>query len=494
MTQILKGKLEDAFKSACPIAIIVLLISVFLVPPMPAGTVLLFIIGTGLLILGMGLFSLGVDMALMPMGEGVGIQLSKSKKIVIVLIITFLMGMIITVAEPSLQVLARLVSQSIPPNVLVTTVSIGIGFILVVAVLRNLFKIPIGILLIIIYTIVLTLTFFVPSNFIPIAFEAGAVTTGPIIVPFILAMGVGLASIRKDKDSSKEGNFGLVALCTIGPVLMVLILAFFYRPTEVVWESLVIPEAITFREAILPFVIEVPTYVIQVSTAIGAIILCFIVLQIVSRLYEKSELIRIGGGFFITLAGLVSFLVGANVGFVPGGHLLGSKLASSPFSLLLIPLGLILGFYLVTAEPAVHVLKRQVEDITGGAITQKALLNGIAIGMAFATGLTVVRILFGIPIIYLLLPGYVFALSMYFFVPKTFTAIAFDSGGVCSGPMSTTFLLPFTMGISESIGRDQMMFGFGMVVMVAVTPVVVIQIMGLLYNRKVKKGLAVKLE
>jgi hypothetical protein len=401
--------------------------------------------------------------------------------------------MVITIAEPSLQVLSKLVSQSIPPKILISAVSIGIGFILIVAVLRNLFRIPIGILLIIIYGIVLTMTFFVPSNFIPIAFESGAVSTGPIVVPFVLAVGVGLASSRKDKDA-KEANFGLVALCTLGPVLLVLTLALFYKPTEVEWESLVVPNAETFRDALIPFVREAPIFIIEVSIAIGAVALCFIGLQVVSKLYDNNEIIRITKGFFITLAGLVCFLIGANVGFVPIGHLLGSQLANSPVKFFLIPLGLLLGFYLVTAEPAVHVLKREVEDITDGAITQNMLLRGLAIGMAFATGLTVMRILFGIPIIYLLLPGYIFSLLMYFVVPKTFTAIAFDSGGVCSGPMSTTFLLPFTMGISESIGRDQMMFGFGMVVMVAVTPVVIIQIMGLFYTRKMKKGLAVQLE
>jgi hypothetical protein len=492
MKQILRGKLEEAFSSAFPLVLIVLIAGIILVP-MPSGTVLMFIIGTGLLILGMGLFSLGVDLAMLPMGEGMGRQLSKSKKIVLVLVITFIMGLIITIAEPDLQVLSKLVSTSIPPRVLIFIVSIGIGFTLVTAVLRNLFKIPIGYLLIVLYGIIFLLVFLAQKPFIPIAFEAGAVTTGPIIVPFILAMGVGLASIRKGKDS-KEANFGLVALCTLGPVLSILILSLFYKPSGAEWDTFVFPNADTFQDAVRPFVIESPEYIIEVLIAMTAIVFCFVILQVVSKLYKKNELVRITGGFFITLAGLVCFLVGANVGFVPVGHLLGSQLANSTFKWILVPLGLIIGFYIVKAEPAVHVLKREVEDITGGAINQKALLHAIAIGMAGAMGLTVVRIFLGIPIIYFLLPGYVFSLVMFFFVPKIFTAIAFDSGGVCSGPMSTTFLLPLTMGICESTGQDQMIFGFGIVAMVAITPVVVIQIMGLLYKRKVKKGLAIKLD
>jgi hypothetical protein len=349
-----------------------------------------------------------------------------------------------------------------------------------------------GIILIIFYGIAFMLVIFANASFIPIAFESGAVTTGPIVVPFVLAVGVGLGTMRK--KVTQEGKFGLVALSTLGPVISILILSLFYRPTGVDWEPLAIPNAATSRDAVLPFLKDMPQYFIEVFTAMVAIVMCFLVLQLVSRRYKKSDFARIAAGFFITLAGLVCFLVGANVGFVPVGHLLGSQMASSSLKWGLLPLGLVIGFFIATAEPAVHVLKRQVETLTNGAITQEMLIRGIAIGMAGAMTFTVLRILLGIPIIYFLLPGYIFSLVMYFFVPKTFTAIAFDSGGVCSGPMSTTFLLPLTMGICESVGGDPMAFGFGIVVFVAMIPVIVIQIMGFMYSLKVKKGLAEKMD
>jgi hypothetical protein len=381
--------------------------------------------------------------------------------------------------------LAQQVPSIEPSIVLILTVAVGVGLFLVIAILRILFKIQLSILLIIFYIIVFIVVIFTPNNFIPVAFDSGGVTTGPITVPFILAMGVGVAAIRSDKNSQND-SFGLVALCSIGPILAVLLLGIFYQPSGAEVESPRIPDITTSREVVTIFAGEFPHYIQDVLLPMGAIIVFFIIFQIVSRRYKRHQLGRIAIGFLYTFIGLVVFLTGVNVGFIPVGQLMGSGLAASPLKWILIPLGMLIGYFIVAAEPAVHVLNKQVEDISAGTIPQKAMNRGLSIGMAAALGLTMARILLGIPILYILIPGYAFALILTFFVPKIFTGIAFDSGGVCSGPMTSTFLLPLAMGACEGVGGNLMTDAFGVVAMVAMTPLIVIQFMGLIYGSKLK--------
>jgi hypothetical protein len=482
MNKILKEKIMEAFSSVLPITAIVLVIGVVLA--MPAGTILEFMAGAALLIIGMGFFTLGADMAMIPMGEGIGIQLTKSSNIVLALVVSFIMGLIITVAEPDLQVLARQV-PSIPPTVLIFTVAAGVGFFLVVAVVRTFLKIPLSILLLLFYLVVFAISYFTPNTFIPVAFDSGGVTTGPMTVPFILAMGVGLASIRSDRNS-QDDSFGLVALCSIGPIIAVLLLGSFYNPQGVAVESHVVPSIETSRDVVESFAVQLPHYTWEVFSAMGAIVVFFAIFQLISRRYKKHQLGRIGIGFIYTFIGLVVFLTGVNVGFIPVGHLLGSEIANTPFKWALVPLGMVIGFFIVSAEPAVYVLNKQVEDISAGAITQKVMNRGLALGMSIALGITMVRILTGLHLMWFLIPGYAFALILTFFVPKIFTGIAFDSGGVCSGPMTSTFLLPLAMGATEGVGGDLMTDAFGIVAMVAMTPLIIIQLLGLVYNRKMK--------
>ncbi|AEF86112.1 membrane protein [Treponema primitia ZAS-2] len=483
MNKILKEKIREAYTSVLPISVIVLVASVVLVP-MPTGTILMFIVGAALLIVGMGFFTLGADMAMMPMGEGIGIQLTKTTKLVLTLVISFFMGVIITIAEPDLQVLAAQV-PSVPPVTLILTIALGVGLFLSLAILRILFKIRLSILLLIFYGVVFGVTLFTPVNFIPVAFDSGGVTTGPITVPFILAMGVGVASIRSDKDS-QDDSFGLVALCSIGPILAVLILGMFFKPTGAEVGAFAIPSVETTRDVIEHFAIEFPEYTKDVFLALAAIVVFFIIFQVVSRRYQKHQLGRIFIGFLYTFIGLVVFLTGVNVGFIPVGHFLGEQLGASPYKWILVPLGILIGYFIVAAEPAVHVLNKQVEEISRGTIPQKAMKRGLSIGMAAALAITMVRILLGIPIMWILIPGYAFALILTFFVPRIFTGIAFDSGGVCSGPMTSTFLLPLAMGVCQGVGGNLMTDAFGIVAMVAMTPLIVIQIMGLLYGHKIK--------
>ena len=483
MNKILNEKIMEAFSSVLPITVIVLIISVVLVP-MPAGTILMFIGGAALLIIGMGFFTLGADMAMMPMGEGMGIELTKKTKLLLVVFVSFVMGVIITIAEPDLQVLSQQV-PSIPAVYLIGAVAVGVGLFLAVAVIRTFLQVRLSTLLVIFYIIVFGIVYFVPSSFIPVAFDSGGVTTGPITVPFILAIGVGIAAMRSDK-SSQEDSFGLVALCSLGPILAVLLLGIFYKPGEAEVESYQTVAPATSQEVVTAFTKQIPHYAFDVFLAIGAIVLCFLVFQLVYRRFKRHQLARIGIGFIYTFVGLVVFLTGVEVGFIPVGHLLGSELASSSFKWILVPLGMLIGYFIVNAEPAVHVLNKQVEDISSGAIPQRAMKRGLSIGMASALGLTMLRILLGIPIMYILVPGYAFALILTFFVPKIFTGIAFDSGGVCSGPMTSTFLLPLAMGTCEGVGGNLMTDAFGIVAMVAMTPLIVIQFMGLMYGYKMK--------
>jgi hypothetical protein len=488
VNKVLQAKIIEAFSSVLPITIIVLLTSVVLVP-MPAGMVLEFLGGAALLVIGMGFFTLGADMAMMPMGEGIGIQLTKTKSLVVVLILSFIMGVVITIAEPDLQVLAR---QVFPDQsfFLIATVGIGVGIFLLLAVLRTLFKIPLYILLVASYAVTFTLSFWTPPAFVPVAFDSGGVTTGPITVPFILAMGAGVAALRSDREGQSD-SFGLVALCSVGPILAVMLLGIFFTPENNNAGLSTAPVIETSRDVVLSFAEEIPAYTKEVLQALAALALFFVIFQAVSHRYKRHQLTRILIGFAYTFIGLVVFLTGVNVGFIPIGRILGEQLASSEIKWVLIPLSMLIGYYIVNAEPAVHVLNKQVEGISSGAISAGVMRRGLSIGMAAALGLTMVRILLHIPIMYILIPGYAFALLLTFFVPRIFTGIAFDSGGVCSGPMTSTFLLPLAMGVCEGVGGDMLTEAFGIVSMVAMAPLIVIQAMGLIYRAKLASAQAV---
>jgi hypothetical protein len=486
VNKILKEKIMEAFASVLPITMIVLICSVFV--PIPSGTVLLFLVGAALLILGMGFFTLGADMAMMPMGEGIGIQLTKSTNLALILIVSFVMGAAITIAEPDLQVLAEQV-PAIPRWYLVLTVAAGVGFFLVAAVFRTLLKIRLSILLVVFYSITFGTALFAhiagAGSFIPVAFDSGGVTTGPITVPFILAMGVGVAAIRSDKNS-QDDSFGLVSLCSVGPIMAVLLLGIFYKPQGASVEAPAIQVPASSQAVAARFAFQLPHSLREVLAALGMIVFFFLVFQALTRRYKKHQLARIGVGFLYTLIGLVVFLTGVNVGFIPVGQFMGSQIAAASYKWALIPLGAVIGYYIVAAEPAVHVLTKQVEEISAGAISQKVLKRGLAVGMAAALAVAMAKILLGIQIMWILIPGYAFAIILTFFVPKIFTGIAFDSGGVCSGPMTSTFLLPLAMGTCQGAGRDLMTNAFGLVAMVAMAPLIVIQIMGLIYGHKMR--------
>lgn len=472
-------KLKEALASVVPVALIVLALS-FTVAPLPAGTVLTFVMGTVLLILGMALFSLGAEVAMTPLGEYAGSRLTKKRNLKLLIAASFILGLIITIAEPDLTVLATQI-PSIPNAVLIGAVSIGVGVFLVVSILRVVFQINLKWLLIGCYAVVFALSIFAPSSFIAVAFDSGGVTTGPITVPFIMAFASGVASIRSDANAEEDG-FGMVALCSVGPILAVMILSMVFRPDGAgfsITEAVQLADTFELRDM---FLHSLPHYMAEIAVALAPILIFFLIMQFSMLKLPLHEMTRIGVGSLYTFIGLVLFLTGANVGFMPVGSLLGNTLAQMSVKWLIVPIAMVIGYFIVAAEPAVHVLARQVADATDGSIRPKALKTSLSIGVAVSCGLAMLRVLTGISIYYMLVPGYAVAIILAFIVPPIFTAIAFDSGGVASGPMTATFLLPFAMGACVTLGGNVITDAFGVVAMVAMTPLIAIQVMGLIYK------------
>lgn len=471
----LREKLFESVSSVVPIFAIVLVLSVT-VSPLNSGVLVLFLFGAVFLIFGMALFTLGSGMSMTPLGEGIGIEMSKAKKIWIPLVLCFVLGMLITISEPDLTVLASQI-PSIPNMTLILSVAVGVGIFLAIAAARLHFGIRLTRLFLVFYILIFILAAFAPAAFIPAAFDSGGVTTGPVTVPFIMAMGAGLAAISTG-SSSRSDSFGLVALCSIGPILSVLILSIFYSP-EATASPVEIAEIATTKDALSALLNGFPLYAKEVLIAFSPIILVFVLFQAFFRRFRKHQMIRIVIGMLYTYGGLVMFLTAANIGFMPAGNLIGGIIAGSGHKFWLIPVGAVFGYFVVAAEPAVIVLKKQVEEISNGAISQKAIGLGLSIGVSLSVAISMLRVLTGIPIQPFLYTGYALSLVISFFVPPLYTAVAFDAGGVASGPMTSTFILPFAVGACIACGGNIMTDAFGIVAMVAMTPLITIQSIGL---------------
>ncbi|MED9883743.1 DUF1538 domain-containing protein [Gemmiger sp.] len=480
----LKEKIRESLSAVLPITGIVLMLSIFVIP-MELGSVVMFLTGALMLIVGMGFFQLGAEMAMTPLGEGVGVQISKMKKLLTVLLTGFLMGVIITVSEPDLQVLAGQV-PSVPNMVLIMTVAVGVGLFLALAIVRIRYKISLSMLLIVCYLALILVSMFVPKEFLAVAFDSGGVTTGPMTVPFIMAMGVGLASVRSDKNAAND-SFGLVALSSVGPILAVLILGCFFKPTEAAYTLTDVATVVTTQDVARVFAQGLPLYAREVLLSLLPILWVFLIFQWLTHRYHGLQIKRIIVGFGYTYIGLVLFLCGANVGFAPVGAYLGKELAGLSLRWILVPIGALIGYYIVKAEPAIQVLNHQVEAVTNGAISVKMMNRCMQIGVAASVGLAMLRVLTGISIQWFVIPGYIIALVLSRMVPDIFIGIAFDSGGVASGPMTSTFLLPLSIGVCEALGGNLMTDAFGVVALVALTPLIAIQLMGLVYKLKTAK-------
>ena len=479
----LKDKISEALSSVLPVSVIILLLGMS-VTHLSLETCLLFLAGTVLLVVGMGLFTLGADMAMMPMGEALGRKLGASRKTVLVAGAFLVMGVLVTVAEPDLTVLASQV-PGIPNMVLIWTVALGVGLFMVISFLRTLFKVPLRAVLLVSYIVVFGLSFFIPRNMLAVAFDSGGVTTGPITVQFIMALGLGLSAVRGDKEDSD--SFGTVSLASVGPILAVLVLGLMYRDTDTQYEVSAVAAVSDGRDVAAAFLHALPHYGKEVLIALTPMVALFLIFQLVTRSFKAKRLAQIGVGLIYTFVGLVVFLTGVNVGFLPAGRELGTLLGGSSYSWTLILLGALLGWFIVNAEPAVHVLCAQVETVTSGAVNKQVIGRALSIGMAVSLALAMARILWSIPLYAIIIPGYALAFGLSFVVPPMFTGIAFDSGGVASGPMTATFLLPFAMGACEAMGGNVMLDAFGVVALVAMTPLIIIQLMGLSYQRKLRR-------
>lgn len=479
---IISQKVKEAYSSVLPITLIVLVLC-FTFVPIESGMFLSFIFGALLVIVGMGLFTLGADTAMTPIGEYVGTSVMRTKKLWIIMPVCFVVGVLITVSEPDLQVLASQLARTIDFWTLILTVGVGVGVFLVIAFLRIVLKLKLKYLLIFFYIAVFVLSMFVPQTFIPLAFDSGGVTTGPMSVPFIIAIGTGIAAMRSDKGAETDG-FGLTALCSIGPIIAVMILGIIFKPESIdagTNSEIIINDS---RDLISTFGYAIPEYMKEVAIALLPIVAFYFIFQLVGTKMTKQAIIRILIGVLYTYVGLVLFLVGVNVGFLQVGSFVGEKIGDN---WIIIPIGMIIGYFVVAAEPAVHVLTKQVYELTSGAIPKKALRFSLMIGVAASVGLAMLRILLHINIMYFLIPGYLIALILMFFVPDMFTAIAFDSGGVASGAMTASFLMPLALGVCKAVDGNVATEGFGVVAMVAMTPLITIQILGLVYKIKMRK-------
>ena len=474
----LKDKILEALYSALPITALVYLMALSPWFEFSRVELVTFTAGAVLLVLGIGLFSMGADLAMTPMGTHVGSGLSKQRKLGLLLFVCFVLGMLITIAEPDLQVLAGQVSAVMNGTVLVYAVGFGVGAFLVIAVLKIVFRKSLGTILMLFYMLLfaLGLMLAVSGNLplLPMSFDSGGVTTGPITVPFIMALGVGISSVLGD-PRSKDNSFGLVALCSVGPVLAVLVLGIFARNDL----TYAVPDYTVSADILGSYLHTALHTCREVATALGMIVAFFLVCQVTFLKLSFKRLKRIAVGVILTYIGLVLFLTGVNVGFMPIGYKLGHALAAAN-PRLLIGFGLVTGVLVVLAEPAIHVLNGQVEDVTGGMVSKKAMMIGLCIGVGAAITLSMVRIVYDFSLVYYIIPGYFISLALSLFVPPVYTAIAFDSGGVASGPMTSGFILPFAVGACVALQGEAAVLrdAFGVVALVAMIPLITIQLLG----------------
>lgn len=488
------SKIKEALISALPITAIVYILALTPAFDFSRDELITFTIGAVLLILGIGLFNMGADLAMTPMGTHVGAGLSKQRKLGLLLAVCFVLGVLITIAEPDLQVLAKQVSAVMNGTVLICAVGIGVGAFLLVAILRIVFKKSLSHILMLFYMLLFALALLLAVNdnlnLLPLAFDSGGVTTGPITVPFIMALGVGISSVLGDKRN-KENSFGLVALCSVGPVMAVLLLGVFSR-NDLTYQ---VPDYSVSSDILDSFLSTAAHTAQEVAIALGLIVVFFLICQIAFLRLPRKRLYRIGVGVLLTYVGLVLFLTGVNVGFMPIGYKLGYTLAQKS-KVMLTVFGLVMGVLVVLAEPAIHVLNQQVEDVTGGFVTRKSMIMGLCIGVGASIALSVIRIIFDFSLVYYIIPGYFISLALSLFVPPVYTAIAFDSGGVASGPMTSGFILPFAVGACVALqGADAVLRdAFGVVALVAMTPLITIQLLGFraILADKVKERKAMK--
>ena len=485
-------KLKETGISVAPIMLIVIALS-FTIAPIEGALLAKFLAGGVLIILGLGIFLLGTDIGILPVGQDVGSALVHRRSLPLMLAVGFLVGFIVTVAEPDVQVLANQVAKvdaSIPRNLLIAMIGLGVGFFVSVSFGRIILGLSYRWLLLGFYAAVFVLAAVTEPAYVAVAFDAGGATTGPMTVPFIMALGVGVAAVRRGKNAEGD-SFGLVGLASIGPIMAVLVMGIINKGR--VAEAPATAEAASGSLGVFgDFLRLAPETAAEAARALGPLAALFLAFQLLLLKMPPHRVARMAKGLFYGFVGLVLFLVGVNGGFLPAGAAIGAWIGALAGNWILIPIGLVFGAVVVLAEPAVWVLNNQVEEVSGGAIKKEAMLASLSLGVAAAVGIAMLRVVTGISIWWFLVPGYALALALTFFCPPLFTAIAFDSGGVASGPMSSTFILAFTLGASSAAGGDPLSDAFGVIAMIAMTPLIMIQILGLVFSFEEKKAKALR--
>lgn len=470
--------LIDALKSVMPIVLVIIIISFII--DIPNKAIMAFSISSIFLIFGIAIFTTGANLSMISIGEKIGNLLVRKGKKAIVLIASLIMGIVITVAEPDLIVLASELT-SIPDLLFIILVALGVGIYLLIGVFRILSKLSFRTIITISLIIIFCLLYFTPSKFVSIAFDSGGVTTGSMGVPLIMAFGYGISRIRSGKDASSYG-FGLCGICSLGPVIFVLLLGLFFN-IDTFFDTTVFVSNVSIMENIVTCFLKSFRDII---TAVCPILVVFMISQIFDRKMDRNEMIKMAFGIFLAIIGLTLFLTGVSSGFLEMGYRIGSTFASSNFKMLLIPIGMILGYIVINLEPAVKILIKRISDLTEGSISEKLISLCLSIGTALAIGLSIMRIYYSIPMIYVIVPGYFIAATLMYYTPPIFTAIAFDSGGAASGAMTASFFLPLCIGACVSLGNNIMTDAFGVVSLVSLTPIITVQLLGILYQSKLK--------
>ena len=469
-------KLKEAILSIFPIAVVMLVSSVIL--NFSSETIISILFSTLLLIIGVALFTYGAELSMIEIGKVIASTLVKTKKTVLITLVALVVGIIITVAEPDLKILAAQMT-AISSTTLILCVGLGVGIFLSLAAIRILYQIDLKKIIAIFYLILIVFVLFSNKNMIPLAFDSGGVTTGPMSVPFIIAMGIGFSKARPRKEA-KENSFGLVALCSIGPILTVLLLGLL-MPSNMTYKYNIDPEVTSYTVLLKNYVQEILPILKDVVISLLPILAVFIIFNIITKKVKAKKIRTVIAGLIITLLGLALFFLGVNAGYMPNAYLLGIELHDK-LGLITILFGIVVGFVIVRAEPAVSVLTEQIEGMTEGSLKKSLLVNTIACGVAIAVAISITRVMTGIPITWFLIIGYSIALILMIFTPKIFTMVAFDSGGAVSGPMTTSFLLPFIIGICYAHQGNVLTDAFGLVAMVALSPLITIQILGIVYR------------
>jgi len=484
------SKFREVLVSVLPVTILVVILH-FTLTPLGTPVLFRFLFGAVLIIVGLTFFLLGVDISISPIGNVMGSTITRKNKLWLVIVAGLVLGFMISIAEPDLHILAGQVdlisNGAVAKMGVIIVVSVGVAAMVVLGLIRILYNIPLFKILTVLYGIVLLLSFFTTSEFLAISFDASGATTGALTVPFILALAAGISGLKRDSKASEKDSFGLVGIASVGAIIAVMAMSIIAGVEEIVGDLDVSMSEST--SIIQPFLDKVPQVGLEIFLALTPIALLFLIFQPISFKMSFRQVRRVMFGLLFTYVGLVLFLTGVGSGFMKVGSKVGYVLATLDNKAFLVIVGFVLGLLIVLAEPAVSVLTHQIAEVTKGYVPRKLVMFSLALGVGIAVALSMLRIL--LPELHLwhfLLPGYIISILLMYIVPKIFVGIAFDAGGVASGPMTATFILAFAQGAAEAIeGANVMIDGFGLIAMVAMTPLITLQLLGLIFKIKSRK-------